>query len=153
MFLTFVQLDSRTDSSPTPSWTVAVDDLYGVVGSVNKCKGLQLSSADSLVTLSIPLFDGYVLVIDSLEKIASPVIYVYCIQVHPNYSGIKEAEIIRKIENCAAPAQQLPHDDRPVWRVKPVDNKDDAKGAKGSPDIPLPLTPFPPPHRTALGYA
>ena len=130
MFLTFVQLDSRTDSSPTPSWTVAVDDLYGVVDSVNKCRGLQLSSVDSLVTFSIPLFDGYVLVIDSLEKIASPV--VYCVQVHPNASGIKEVEIIRKIENCAAPAQQLPHD-RPVWRVKPVDNKDDAKG---SPDIP-----------------
>ncbi len=51
--------------------------------------------------------------IDSHCGLGSPVdVYVYCIQVAHH---IEEADIIKKIENCAQP-QQLP----PVWRVKSV---------------------------------
>ncbi len=159
MLFKFVQVD--IGRSPSFPWTVevAVDDRESesLVCSVNKCRGLKLTSADLdlKATISIPLFDGYVLVIDSHRGLGSPV-YVYCIQVphRDDTDSIEEEEIIKKIEKCLPP---LPHDGPVYWRVKPVDNEDEEHHAKakGSQiDILLPLTsplPSPSPPTNPLG--
>ncbi len=82
MLFKFVQVDTNRPPTFPLTVEVAVDnrELGSLVDGVNKCRGLQLSSADSLVTFSFPLFDGYVLVIDSHRGFDSPV-YFYCIQV------------------------------------------------------------------------
>ncbi len=134
MLFRFIEVDT---SFPPLSWPVEleVDEGSSLVDSVNKCRGLKLTSeltSDLKSTFSIPPFDGYVLVIDS---IASRPVYVYCIQVSHR---IEEAEIMKKIESYVPP-QQL----RSVWRVKPVDNKDDEHHAKGSQISPYPLLPSP----------
>ncbi len=87
----------------------------------------ELSSLVNTILSDDIQLHGYVSVIDSHCGFGSPV-YFYCIQVAHR---IEEAEIIKKIENCAPP-QQLPRN-HPVWRVKPVNtNKDNGHHAKGS---------------------
>ncbi len=150
MLFQFIQVDTNRPPTFPLTVEVAVDDRESLVDIVNKCRGLELTSGDSLVTFSFPRFDGYVLVIDSDHR----GVYVYCIQVPHRNDSIEEAEIVKKIEKCLP---QLPRD-RPVyWRVKPVDHEDEEHHAKGFQiaillPFPLPL-PSPSPSSSNLSWA